>query len=128
MRRSTDNYCFACGGENPIGLRLKIEERDGGSYFQTTLPREYQGWSDLIHGGIVCTLLDEVMVWAASLKGIDTVTAEITVRFKNPTPVGSSLVGKGRITGMRGKVIFTEGELFADDQIVALGRAKLVRI
>ncbi|HID31910.1 MAG TPA: PaaI family thioesterase [bacterium (Candidatus Stahlbacteria)] len=128
MKRTTDNYCFACGAKNPIGLRLKIVEKDGGSYFQVILPKEYQGWANLIHGGIVCTLLDEVMVWAASLKGVDTVTGEINIRFKNPTPVGSTLEGIGRITGAKGKVIFTEGELRADGKVVALSRGKLVRI
>lgn len=127
MKMSTDDYCFACGSKNPIGLKLKFQEKDGWTYFKTNLKKEFQGWSAIAHGGIVCTLLDEVMVWAAYIKGIGTVTAEITVRFKNPTPVPGLIEGRGRITGEKGRVIFTEGEIVASGKTLAIGKAKLLR-
>ncbi|HIE06012.1 MAG TPA: PaaI family thioesterase [bacterium (Candidatus Stahlbacteria)] len=125
---TTDDYCFACGMKNPIGLKLQFEEKDGWTHFKTTLNEEYQGWSEIAHGGIVCTLLDEVMVWAAYIKGIEAVTGEITVRFRNPAPIGLEIEGRARIVGERGKVILTEGELVSCGKILAQGKAKLLRI
>jgi len=81
---SDDNYCIVCGENNPIGLKQKftIEEEELVTYFN--LPKEFQGWNNVAHGGIVSTLLDEVQVTLLGTKGITVVTAEITVRLKKP--------------------------------------------
>ena len=44
-----DNYtmCFACGRDNPIGLKLKLQ-RDGEAVRTEFTPEEqHQGWPDL---------------------------------------------------------------------------------
>ena len=58
-----DNYCFVCGKDNPLGLKIKVRYYPDALAAETalTLPREYQGWADVIHGGILSTLLDEMM-------------------------------------------------------------------
>ena len=58
---NSDEYCFACGRNNPIGLHLDFKF-DGDKYIaKKTVPREYQGYKDIVHGGIVTTMLDEAM-------------------------------------------------------------------
>ena len=52
----------------------------------------HQGYKDIIHGGLISTLLDEAMVKAALMQGMPAVTAEITVRFKNPLMVGEKAI------------------------------------
>jgi hypothetical protein len=58
-----DHHCFACGRSNPIGMGLQIELLEGEARAAWTVGPDYVGWSDKVHGGIVATLLDEVMAW-----------------------------------------------------------------
>ncbi len=106
----TDQMCFACGADNPAGLHLTFRQ-DGDSYVTVfTAPPEFQGYHGILHGGIVATLLDEVMaryVW----KKIDApaATARLEVRYCQPAPVGCRIEVRGWITGQRGTRLFTTG-------------------
>src|SRR5215203_4010270 len=56
--------CFACGTLNTHGLQLSIHLEEARSWTELTLDRRFEGWQEVAHGGIVCTILDEVMAWA----------------------------------------------------------------
>jgi hypothetical protein len=62
----SDNYCFVCGKENPKGFKIEVRylQTEMSAETELSLPREYQGWADVIHGGILSTLLDEMMAHA----------------------------------------------------------------
>ena len=51
------------------------------------LGAEYQGAVGFIHGGIVATVLDEVMSKVSRLSGVRTVTAELNVEYLKPIRV-----------------------------------------
>lgn len=128
MRLERDNYCFACGKANPRGLRLAIEVDREGARFEYTVPKELQGWPDVTHGGIISTMLDEVMVWAAAGREIHTVTAEMTVRFKQPLPTNRSIKVEGRIIEERKRLIRAEAKAFDEKTVYAEASAKLFRL
>ena len=71
--------CFACGKHNPDGLHLPIRPAAGGVELDYSMPARFSGWRDVVHGGIVSTVLDELMAWACSVRGTNTVTAELVV-------------------------------------------------
>jgi uncharacterized protein (TIGR00369 family) len=107
MRVEDNNNCFACGTENPMGLRLDIQtvmleqaNEDGENWLvrtECTPPAHFQGWASVIHGGILSTLLDEVITYVAIAHfGGPAVTAQLSIRFKQPAPVGSKLLVTGR--------------------------------
>lgn len=105
------DHCFACGKSNPHGLRLEIRARPDGVELDFVADERYQGWHDITHGGIVATLLDELMTWACTSGGIRTVTAEMNVRFRRPLRVGEKVHGTGRIVRRRGRLVFAESRL-----------------
>jgi acyl-coenzyme A thioesterase PaaI-like protein len=80
--------CFACGTLNAGGLGLVLHVEPGRAWVELALDRRFEGWEGTIHGGILCTVLDEVMAWA--LVGEDNwgVTARMAVEFKRPVGVG----------------------------------------
>ena len=55
--------CFACGTANPIGLNLEFYAESDKIFSEITPGKYHVGWADIIHGGIISTLLDEVMSW-----------------------------------------------------------------
>jgi len=123
-------WCFACGPDNPIGLKLKFREENGQYIANFTAGPEHQGYDGILHGGIVSTLLDEIMTRYPYHLGFHTVTARLEVRFLKPTPIGVQLtvVGwivkqKGRLFELRGEVRLPDGTVTAEGQAAAMVRA-----
>lgn len=115
-----DHNCFACGAENPIGMGLHIELGEGTARVAWTVGEDFVGWSDRVHGGIIATLLDEVMAWAPSSYDSWAVTAEMTVRYRSPAAPGENLVAEARVVEKRRRIFEVAGEVRgADGRIVA---------
>lgn len=118
-----DNMCFACSARNPIGLKLQFEQ-DGDtcrSYFLAG--PEHQGWNGVLHGGLVATLLDEVMAQWLWARGFTVMTAEIITRYSKAVPVGEKLALEARMLSDRGRLVEMAGKLILTDGTVA-ARAK----
>lgn len=128
MSQFSDNdFCFVCGKKNPRGLQLdfRYDKESDRVTAEIRFPEYFQGWAGIVHGGLVSTSLDEIMVKAAEAKGLVCVTAEMTVEFKKPAPTNSTFFLIGRVTGMRHKLVFTEGLLKdQNDTTIASARAK----
>lgn len=123
-----DKHCFVCGEKNPNGLNLTFSFRERKVFTEFILHKTYQGYKDIVHGGIISTLLDEAMVKAALLQGIPVVTAEITVRFKNPLMVGEKALVEAHIIETNRKIIDTSATIKKlDGTLIAEGYAKLLR-
>ncbi len=103
--------CFACGTLNAHGLGLVLHVEQGRSWTELTLERAFEGWEGIAHGGIVCTILDEVMAWA--LVGADNwgVTARMNVSFRRPVPVGRPIRAEGTVARMRRRIVETTATL-----------------
>lgn len=88
MKLEDDDYCFVCGPRNPAGLRLDFRF-DGKNITTEFIPqKEHQGYRDIVHGGILSTLLDEAMVKLAIAMEKPAVTARMDIRLKKTVSVG----------------------------------------
>ena len=91
--------CFACGTNNPIGLKLNFYRQGNSICSDVVLSKNHVGWQDMAHGGIISTLLDEVMSWTVIyFKKAFSVTRQIQVRYLRPVPVEVPVTVKGTIT------------------------------
>lgn len=107
-----DNLCFACGQDNPQGLKLRFEINPDSSVATRFTPdRRFQGYKNILHGGIITTLLDEVMAQAVIAQKIMAVTAKIEVNFKKPVRIGAPLIITGRLLDKKGRFCTTAAEL-----------------
>jgi uncharacterized protein (TIGR00369 family) len=120
-----DHHCFACGASNPIGMKLHIELSDGAAQTEWVVGDDYVGWSDKLHGGIIATLLDEVMAWAPSSFDSWAVTAEMSVRYRNSVSPGERLRASGRVARRRRRIYDVVGEVRGPDgRLIAEGRGR----
>lgn len=103
-----DGKCFACGPDNPIGLRLHFDGESEGVIARVTLGPNFQGWKNIAHGGIAMALLDEAMAHAAGHAGHRGVTGSMNVRFRKPVPLGEPLEVRGRVAWQRRNVLGLE--------------------
>ncbi|MHB8673830.1 MAG: PaaI family thioesterase [Candidatus Limnocylindrales bacterium] len=103
--------CFACGTLNEHGLHLVLHVEPGRSWTELALGPEFEGWEGIAHGGIVCTILDEVMAW--SLVGSDNwgVTARMSVEFRRPVPIGREILAEGWIGRSRRRIVDTSARI-----------------
>lgn len=123
-----DHHCFVCGEKNPAGLHLKFALCDGKIRSEFVPQKIFQGYKDIVHGGIIAAILDEAMVKAALMRGIPAVTAEITVRFKNPLMAGEKAIIEAEILSANRKIIAANATVRKTDNTpVAEGHARLLR-
>jgi acyl-coenzyme A thioesterase PaaI-like protein len=115
------HHCFACGTTNVHGLGLVLHVEPRSAWTEFTLRRDFQGWDGIAHGGIIATVLDEVMAW--SLAGSDDwgFTARMAIEFRRPVPIGVTLRAEGSISQHRRRVIQTSARLVnvEDGQLLA---------
>ncbi len=129
MELQDTGTCFACGKNNPDGLKLPLEVDARGARFTWVIPGKYQGWSGIAHGGIIATLLDELMAWAVRPRGYRTVTAELSVRFRRPVPVDKAISGFGWITEEQGRLVLAKSQLTdTNGQVLAEATGKLWKV
>lgn len=120
-----DHHCFACGATNASGMRLEIEFGEGSARTEWVAGDDFVGWSDKIHGGIVATLLDEVMAWAPSSYDSWAVTAEMTIRYRSPASPGERLLAEGRVVRRRRRIYEVEGSVrTTDGRLIAEGSGR----
>jgi uncharacterized protein (TIGR00369 family) len=103
--RLQKNYCFACGRNNPDGMRLRFtydEERDR-FVCRFRLSKRYTGPPGHAHGGIIATILDEAMGKVNKLRHVVALTSTITVDYVKPVPLNKSLRVESREVHVRGR-------------------------
>jgi uncharacterized protein (TIGR00369 family) len=126
-----DRVCFVCGEKNPAGmkLRLRTDPALGESAAEVTFAGHFQGWAGIVHGGLVATVLDEAMIYAAGAKGLKCVTGEVTVRFVKPASTGVVYSLKGRFVEDQGRIVLAESVLLdGEGQEIARATGKLFKI
>jgi uncharacterized protein (TIGR00369 family) len=123
-----DGHCFACGRQNVSGLKLDFRTEDGKTFAEFVPQKVHQGFKDIVHGGIITTVLDEAMVKVVLSTGIEALTVEIAVRFKSTLSVGETSVVEAEIMRMGSRLIETTARMRKNDNtVVAEARAKLFR-
>ena len=98
IEKPEGHHCFACGTDNPIGLNLKFYSLGDAVCSEITLQKYHEGWQDIAHGGIISTLLDEVMSWAIMYsKRTFLVTRKMDVKYVRNVLIGTPLTVTGRL-------------------------------
>src|ERR1051325_11488323 len=106
--------CLVCGRQNPKGmhLHLLVEEQSGQVRCEFVPGPHLIGFEGVIHGGVLATVLDEAMVWAATWRGKRfCLCGELTVRYRQPAEVGRALLITAQVESSRSKIIQTVGEV-----------------
>ncbi|HOO72160.1 MAG TPA: PaaI family thioesterase [Spirochaetota bacterium] len=98
IRNLQNHNCFGCSPHNDKGLRMEFYADDDVVFTQIQVPAHCCGWDNLVHGGVISTIMDEVMSWTAiyRLKSF-ILTKTMTVDFLRPVLIGKNLRAEGRV-------------------------------
>ena len=121
--------CLVCGRQNVHGLGLSLHvDEDGGLVWTEFVPRaEHIGFEGIVHGGLLATVLDEAMVWAATWAGKRfCVAGEMSVRFRRSAAVGRTLRCEARVESAASKRPGLPRLIHATGRIIELDGAALV--
>jgi len=120
--------CFVCGEKNEIGLKARFFWDGQKATCDLTAEKLYSGYKGIFHGGIVATLLDEIMIKALLAEKLLVVTAEMTVRYRRPVNCGDRLHLEGWKTGQSGVLFLTEGKAVNQKgEVVAEATGKYIK-
>lgn len=108
--------CFACGVDNPIGLKIRFSLDDAGRCTATfTATQNHVGYQNTVHGGIIYAALDDVMANVLYLKKKKAHTARCEIRYRRPLEVGQTIELSGWIENERRRLIVLKGEARLQD-------------
>ncbi len=114
-----DHNCFGCSPVNTSGLRMTFYTDEAAVYSKLVVPHHLCGWNNLVHGGVLTTIMDEIMSWATIylLKRIP-MTKSISVDFLKPVYVGNPLKAEGTVLDKKGKhEALMEGRIYNKDDV-----------
>jgi acyl-coenzyme A thioesterase PaaI-like protein len=102
--------CFACGQDNPIGLKIHFAMDGDVCRAEFTPGAAHVGWEDTVHGGIIYSALDDVTANVIYLTGRKAHTARAEIRYRQPARVGEAFVLSGWIEREKGRLVLLKGE------------------
>lgn len=122
IKQPNSRYCFACGVENSFGLGLSFYEIGPAEVeVEYTVPDHFQGYPGIVHGGIVATMLDEVLGRVVMI-GDHTrfmMTARLEIRYRTSVPIGQPLRLHGKLTRRRSHLALAVAEIYLPDGNIA---------
>ncbi len=128
QKLSDDRYCFACGSLNPIGLHMEVSYLEEKAVSKLSLKREFQGWHDIVHGGVVATILDEIMAHAVMHYVGRGVTTSLQITYRDPVPVGQEISAVGYVVERKSRAAVARGEIrrAGNEKVVATGESRFI--
>lgn len=129
MRRMESDQCFVCGKDSEYGLHLDIQDGAGWSYCEWTVQPGYVGYKNVLHGGIIAAVLDDLMAHALYYKDIDVVTAHLALDYMEPIHVGDKVVCRAEVIQIgEGRSIHVKATMKKNGRAAVEASAVMVKV
>ena len=125
-------YSPAVGPFNPIAPPLKVEVINVGKYKEIRafgkLDGVYVGPPDLVQGGVIALLFDDIMGSVLVVNNCGAMTGTLEVRYEKPTPINKELLWTGKIEKIEGRKIHVSAELWEEETRTAKAKGVFVKV
>ena len=130
MARAAQNRCFGCGPANPTGLCLEFMlAPDKSVVCLVTVPEAFEGHPGYLHGGIIATMLDEIMSKSVRARGFTSMTRHMEIDYRRPVPSCTPLRMEGRVVRSEGRKHWTEAKILnAEGSVLAQGKGLFIDV
>ncbi|CAA9579188.1 MAG: hypothetical protein AVDCRST_MAG87-3157 [uncultured Thermomicrobiales bacterium] len=129
---ANQHHCFDCGDLNEHGLHLRFTPDPHGNGVSALFcpASRVEGYTGVVHGGIISTVLDEVMAWSLYRHDIWAVTGTLTTRYRQPIRIGEETRATGYLLKDRRRAVEMRGEIqrVADGMVLADATATFIRV
>ncbi len=124
-RKCVHPACIVCSLKNTRGLRMEFEiDDDGGVKAMFSCDRSFEGYPGMVHGGVISSILDGAMGNCMFARGLATVTAEMTTRFRHPVAIGQEATISAKIIRYSHPLYILEAEIIQEGKVKATAKGK----
>ena len=125
IRNRVHPNCIVCSSTNNKGLHLEFVSSNGGGVKATFWCDEaFEGYSGVLHGGVISSILDGAMGHCMFARGQAAVTAEMTTRFRHPVVTNQEAIVSARIIQFSHPLYLLEAEILQAGQVKATAKSK----
>ena len=112
--------CFGCSPENPTGLKMKFLEEDQFLVCEWEPELKFQGYHNILHGGIQATLMDEIASWTVFVKADKGgVTSRVEIKYRKPVFINKGkILLKSQLLDINKRIARVHVELFNNEQLL----------
>lgn len=132
LMNSDNHNCFGCSPKNGTGLQMEFYTNRETDLVMSwySVPDRFCGWSNLVHGGIVSTLLDEAMGWGALVIMKKLILSKtIEVEFIRPVLVNKEIRVEGSVLNVKGdREAVLEGRIYNSKNEICARSSSLVSL
>ncbi len=124
-------HCFGCSPNNDAGLKLDVELTDQGAIARWTPDERFRGYNNISHGGIVATVLDEMMGWAILSVGAPPhATTKLEVEYRAPHWIDREYECESTIAEQRSRALIITAEIrdVESGKVTARGTSTFVKL
>lgn len=127
MRAQAHCNCVVCSPSNGRSLRLQfVASDDGGVQASFDCDKAFEGYTGMLHGGVVASLLDGAMTNCMFAHGIPAITAKLTVRFRHSVVINQVATVRARIERSSPRLHVLNAEIIQDKQVKATALGKFM--
>jgi acyl-coenzyme A thioesterase PaaI-like protein len=120
-------FCLMCGRENPLSFGLKFKKIGDGAVSTTfTGNSNLQGYTGVMHGGVLSALLDTAMAQCLLHQDIEAVTGELNVRYLEQVDCESTLDIKAWIDSSLPPLYHLKSQIRIGNKIVCKGKGRFM--
>ncbi|NYT84517.1 PaaI family thioesterase [Pollutimonas harenae] len=108
-----------------------LSKKDGDQWlYGLRIRQEHLNPFNIVHGGTITTLMDQtvsVVAWAHTHKS-PCVTVQLNVSFLGSARLGDLLVASGRVVKATGSLLFVEGHIMVNENVIATAQGVMKRV
>jgi len=137
-----ENVCFGCGTHNHDGLQIKSFWKEDVCICDWTSQEKYNGWQNLLNGGILATLIDCHTMATATAHAYKIendrhwesepvyryATGTLTVKYLKPTPNNAPIQLRAAVQEVKGKKTTVHCEVWCDGVQTAEATVIAIRV
>jgi uncharacterized protein (TIGR00369 family) len=116
-----------CGKQHPFGLHVDFHVT-GEHAVEAEFPcgKAYEGYENVLHGGVVSALLDGAMANCLLAMGLEAYTVDLRIRFKAPVATSGTALVRGEWLRSEGQLHLLQATVVQQGRTCALARAKFL--
>ena len=124
----THPECIVCGLHNPIGWKLQFQTDGDSVFLELHLSELLQGYSGMVHGGVIATLLDAAMTHCLFAQGIEAVTGDLNIRYRHPVPINQTVRVHARLDASCPPLYKMQSEIILEEETLVRAKARFVAL
>ena len=121
-------YSPVIGPRNPLAPPVHCEMRDGEIHARVRFGAPYAGAPQLVHGGVIAAVFDEVLGVLGVMHDRGGVTGMLSIKYRSPTPLEQELRLVGRQGRVEGRRVHAHGELYCGETLTAEAEGIFIQV